>query len=205
MRKMAEINYKKVFAIKRANEQKILKICPDLRNESGIYAFYRIDENGFKHAYIGQASGNNLLSRAAEHLSGYQYIDISIKNHGLYDKNKNPYGYKVKAMIYCNPEECDKWEQYYIKKFHENAYQLKNTNIGGQGKGKQGLDNSRPAKTYSEGKAYGYSKAIKEISILFQKYLDVSVKKENKICNRKLQEFMELISNKENEESEEQE
>lgn len=193
---MAEINYKKIFAIKKANEQKVLKICPDLQNKSGIYVFYRIDENNFKHAYIGQASANNLLSRVAEHLSGYQYIDISIKKHGLYDKTSNPFGYKIKALIYCNPEDCDKWEQYYIKKFHENAYQLKNTNIGGQGKGKQGLDNSRQPKTYTEGKAYGYQKAIKEIAVFFEKYLDVSIKVNNAICNKKLNEFLALLNNK---------
>lgn len=193
---MAEINYKKIFAIKKANEQKVLKICPDLQNKSGIYVFYRIDENNFKHAYIGQASANNLLSRVAEHLSGYQYIDISIKKHGLYDKTSNPFGYKIKALIYCTPEDCDKWEQYYIKKFHESAYQLKNTNIGGQGKGKQGLDNSRQPKTYTEGKAYGYQKAIKEIAVLFEKYLDVSIKVNNAICNKKLNEFLELLNNK---------
>lgn len=38
----------------------------------------RTDENGFRYAYIGQAV--HILTRLAQHLVGYQHIDLSLKN-----------------------------------------------------------------------------------------------------------------------------
>ena len=48
--------------------------------DSGIYVFTR-QENGFKYAYVGQAK--HILTRLAQHLNGYQHIDLSIKNTAL--------------------------------------------------------------------------------------------------------------------------
>ena len=78
------MNYKQIYAIKKANEEKILKVCPDCPNTSGIYFLLR-EESGFKWAYIGKA--RNLLSRLAGHLNGYQHIDLSLKKHGLYSED----------------------------------------------------------------------------------------------------------------------
>jgi excinuclease UvrABC nuclease subunit len=77
-------NYRQIMAIRKANEDKIRKLCPTASDKSGIYVFWRIDENGFKYAYVGQAK--NLLKRLAEHLAGYQHIDCSIKKHKFYDE-----------------------------------------------------------------------------------------------------------------------
>ena len=85
------MNYKKIYAIKKANEERILKVCPNCPNTSGIYFLLR-EEDGFKYAYIGQAV--RLRERLGSHLSGYQHIDLSIKKHGLWSE-ENPTGYKV--------------------------------------------------------------------------------------------------------------
>ena len=71
------MNYRQLYAIKKANKERILKICPNCPETSGIYFLLR-EEDGFKFAYIGQSV--NLLQRLADHLQGYQYIDLSIKS-----------------------------------------------------------------------------------------------------------------------------
>ena len=98
-------NYRKIMAMRKANEDKIRKLCPSVSEKSGIYTFWRIDENGFKFAYVGQAK--NLLKRLAEHLSGYQHIDCSIKKHKFYDEETNPYGYHVEIIEECAEEALD--------------------------------------------------------------------------------------------------
>ena len=72
-------NYKQIKAKERQNKERILRTNPYVDEKSGIYFLTREDENGFKFAYIGQAK--RLLSRLAEHLSGYQHIDLSLKKH----------------------------------------------------------------------------------------------------------------------------
>jgi hypothetical protein len=90
------MDYKKIYAIKKANEERILKVCPNCPNTSGIYFLLR-DDDGFKYAYIGQAV--KLRERLASHLSGYQHIDLSIKKHGLWSK-ENQTGYKLHFLEY---------------------------------------------------------------------------------------------------------
>lgn len=183
------MDYKKLYAIKKKNEEKIKQLCPDIKDISGIYILTRYD-NGFKYAYIGQAV--KLLSRLVQHLSGYdQHIDKSIRKHKLYSKN-NPTGWRI-AFYYFPESELNKVEQEYIRSYANDGYQLRNKTSGSQGIGKQGFDTAKEPRTYTEGKAYGHAKAIKEVAVYFDKYLDVKVKKDNKLCNRKLQEFIELI------------
>lgn len=198
---MVTTNYKRIYAIKKENEKRILKLCPNAERKSGIYCFYRIDENGFKHAYVGQNAKGNILGRLAEHLSGYnQHIDRSIRKYGLYDKEKNPYGYKVKVICYCDPSECDKKERYYIKKFHDEGWQLKNVEIGGKS-GKTDLNERKPAKGYYDGVKQGYKNAQKEIKHLFDLHLDVVPKKSppTKLQEKALQKFKDFMEITENE------
>ena len=71
-----QINYRQVFARKQAAQERIKKVCPKADTRKGIYAFHRIDEQGFKFAYIGQSgSKDGLIGRLAEHLTGYHHID----------------------------------------------------------------------------------------------------------------------------------
>ena len=108
------MNYRQIYARKAECEKRIKEVCPQATHESGIYCFTRVDEDGFKFAYVGQAS-KSLLTRLGDHLVGYQHIDLSIKKHGLYSQ-ENPYGYKVDILCKCPAEECNEKEQYYIKK-----------------------------------------------------------------------------------------
>lgn len=174
---MPNVNYKKIYAMKKENEKRILKVC-DVDNQSGIYCFYRVNEQGFKFAYVGQAT-KSVLSRLADHLNGYkQHIDLSLRKHGLYDEKKNPYGYKAKVLCYCMDTECDEKEQNYIKKFADEGWQLKNTTGGSQGKGKFAINENKSSRGYYEGFDNGYKKAQKEVAHLFKLHLDVKTKKD---------------------------
>lgn len=184
------MNYRQLYAIKAKNKEKILKICPDADEQSGIYAFTRY-ENGFKYAYIGQAK--HLLSRLADHLNGYQHIDLSIKKHGL-GLLDNANGWFINIVWKGNENELDEKEQFIIKEYHNNGYQLYNHTTGSQGTGKQQLGYETERKGYNQGVKNGYQKAIKEIRTYFEKYLEVSIKeKTNKTKERKLNEFKSLI------------
>ena len=186
------MNYKQIYARKKACEKRITDTFGDIPNTSGLYVFLRIDENGIKYAYVGQAK--HLLSRVAEHLLGYQHIDLSIKKHGLaYYGEKNQHGYRL-LWIEAPENELDTQERRYISILAEMGYQLRNKTIGGQNKGKDGLDDNKPSKGYHDGLEQGRKNAINEIKVLFDKYLDYSIKGEpNKIKERKLNEFKEMV------------
>lgn len=181
-------NYKQIWAIKEKNKKIWSGFDPNIPNAAGIYILTREDENGFKYAYIGQAS-RSILERLAEHLSNYQHIDLSLKKHKLYDEEKNPYGYKLDYFT-CSPDQLDYYEKYYIKEYALHGYQLRNHTGGSQGDGKHGIDNQKSPKGYYDGVAYGEQKAKKYVKEMFDKYLDYSIKdKPNKIKERKLEEF----------------
>lgn len=184
------VNYKQLYAIKQKNTNRIKSICQDITNNSGIYIFSR-EEKGIRFAYIGQSL--HLLDRCVEHLSGFQHIDNSIKKHGLYDELKNPSGYKLWFKEYPQ-EQLDTQEQFYIKYLANKGYQLKNKTIGGQGVGKDGLENGREPKGYRDGLKQGYENARKEIIVLFNKYLNYSAKTTGKIAERKLKEFEQFLT-----------
>lgn len=167
------MNYKKIYAIKKANEERILKVCPNCPNTSGIYFLLR-EEDGFKYAYIGQAV--KLRERLASHLSGYQHIDLSIKKHGLWSE-ENPTGYKVHFLEF-DESLLDEMEQKYIKQYANAGYQMRNATSGSQGVGKKGLDNQKQPRTYYEGLNNGYERARKEVSHLFKLHLDYTAKKQ---------------------------
>lgn len=184
------MNYKQIYAIKKANEERILKVCPDCPNTSGIYFLLR-EENGFRYAYIGQAV--RLRERLGSHLSGYQHIDLSIKKHGLWSEG-NPTGYKVHFLEF--PESLlDEMEQKYIKQYANAGYQMRNSTAGSQGKGKHGLDNQKQPRTYYEGLNNGYERARKEIAHLFDLHLDYKTKsdKPNKNQQKALQKFKDFL------------
>jgi hypothetical protein len=186
-------NYRQIMAIRKANEDKIRKACPIATEDSGIYVFYRTDENGFKFAYVGQAK--NLLKRLAEHLSGYQHIDLSIKKHKLYDEETNPYGYHIEIICHCPENELDGREQYWIKHYADQGYQLRNKTTGSQGEGKSALGEGKSNKGYREGLSKGYENARKYVAELFDKYLTYDIKgKYGKIKQRKYDEFTAFLN-----------
>ena len=184
------MNYKQIYAIKKANEERILKVCPNCPNTSGIYFLLR-EEDGFKYAYIGQAV--KLRERLASHLSGYQHIDLSIKKHGLWSE-ENPTGYKVHFLEFAE-SLLDEMEQKYIKQYANAGYQMRNATSGSQGVGKKGLDNQKQPRTYYEGLNNGYERARKEISHLFDLHLDYTTKKQppTKLQEKALQKFKDFL------------
>ena len=184
------MNYKQIYAIKKANEERILKVCPDCPNTSGIYFLLR-EENGFKYAYIGQAI--RLRERLTSHLSGYQHIDLSIKKHGLWSE-ENPTGYKVHFLEF-DESLLDEMERKYIKQYANAGYQMRNSTAGSQGKGKHGLDNQKQPRTYYEGLNNGYERARKEIAHLFNLHLDYTTKNQppTKLQQKALQKFKDFL------------
>lgn len=185
------MNIAQVKAIEKRNKQRILAVCHDVTEDSGIYAFVR-EENGFKYAYVGQAK--HLLTRLAQHLSGYQqHIDLSLKKHGLYSE-KNPTGWKVRFVLV--PEgQLDAEEQKYIKAYADRGYQLRNKTIGGQGVGKADMDEVRSPKGYRDGLAQGYKNAQKFVARLFEKHLDYLPKSDrpNKNQEKAAKKFAEFL------------
>ena len=185
-------NYKQIKAKERQNKERILRTNPYVDEKSGIYFLTREDENGFKFAYIGQAK--RLLSRLAEHLSGYQHIDLSLKKHGLYSV-ENIYGWKI-GFIYYPLDRLDEMEQYHIKEYADMGFQLKNKTTGSQCEGKQQLNEYRPAKGYYDGLKQGRKSLAKELSIIIEKHLEISLKQgkeHNKISLKQFEKFKELL------------
>lgn len=189
-------DYKKLYAIKKKNEEVIRAHLGRAEYDGcGIYCFYRTDEAGIKHAYIGQAK--HLIGRMAEHLSGYQYIDLSLRKHGFYAADTNPYGYHATVLQYCPHEDCDALEQYYIKKWADDGYQLKNRTSGSQGTGKAGIAEQKPSRGYYDGKKQGYEDARKFIAKLFDKNLVAEINgKPNKNKEKALEKFNAFIGGK---------
>ena len=189
-------NWKQVKAIESVNKKKFLELNNKLNNDSGIYILTRIDENGFRYAYIGQAK--HILTRLAQHMVGYQHIDLSLKNHGLYSDN-NEYGWNVIHYNFSE-EELDDKEQYYIKEYADNGFQLRNKTSGSQGKGKTKINEFKPSKGYQDGLKQGYKNASKEIANLFDKHLDYLRKSDKPNKNQdkaieKLEQFLEVYKN----------
>lgn len=191
------MNYKQLYAIKKANKERILKVCPDCPEKSGIYFLLR-KEDGFKFAYIGQSV--NILQRLADHLQGYQYIDLSIKKHGLWSED-NPTGWEVNFLTFPK-DKLDEMEQYFIKKYANAGYQLRNVTSGSQGQGKKGLGNAKPPKNYYDGLSQGYRNAQKFVANLFDKHLDYKQKsdKPNKNQEKAMQKFKDFLEYERNEE-----
>lgn len=179
------MDYRQIKAIEKSNKQRLLKVNPLLPEESGIYILTR-EENGFKYAYVGQA--RHILSRLAQHLSGYQHIDLSIKKHG-FKSSENPNGWRIQ-FTRVPIEDLDMAEQHYIRIFADCGYQLRNKTAGGQGEGKFEIAETKPRKTYHDGIKQGYEKARKEVAKLFEKNLTYSINgKENKNKQKAYEKF----------------
>ena len=169
---MAQPNWRQIYARKRDDQKRSLKVCPDCPETSGIYFILR-EENGFKFGYVGQAE--NLLDRLASHLQGYKsHIDKSLRSHGLYDAEKNPTGYKIAFKEYPKAE-LDIMEQYYIKKCANEGWQMRNVESGGKS-GKTDIGERQPSRGYRDGLTQGEKNARKFVADLFAKHLTYAPK-----------------------------
>lgn len=185
-------NARQRYAIEQKNRKKLLQVNPNLDDNSGIYFLTRVDENGFKYAYIGQAV--HILQRLAGHLVGYQHIDLSLKKHGLY-ADDNHHGWKI-GFLNFPISELDKQEQHYIKAYADYGYQLRNKTSGSQGEGKAQIDEYRPQKGYRDGIKQGRKNLARELSSIADKHLTISVradKQGNKVSEKQFEKFKELL------------
>ena len=197
---MSYQNIARAKAIEKSNKQRLLKINPKLDDKSGIYFLTRVDENDIPYFYIGQAL--HLSQRMCGHLVGYQHIDLSIKKRGFYSKD-NPYGWKLNFIHY--PEnELDKWEQYWILEYTKKGYQCRyNKTAGGQGEGKEKINEFKPSKGYRDGIQQGKKVLARELSSIAEKHLKIELradKANNKVSQKQYEKFLDLLKVGENDE-----
>lgn len=193
---MSYQNIARAKAIEQENKKRLLKLNPNLNDRSGIYFLLREDENGFKYAYIGQAV--HTLSRLASHLVGYeQHIDLSLRKHKLYDKEKNPYGWRVEFLNF--PEsQLDEKEKYYIKLYAYKGYQLRNVSLGGQGENRASgsIGERKAPKGYMQGVQQGRRNLARELSNIAEKHLKIELREDkanNKVSQKQYEKFMDLL------------
>lgn len=173
VKKTSKLNYKKIYAIEKSNRERLLKVNPNLDDKSGIYFLTRTDEDGISYFYIGQAV--KILQRMCSHLTGYQHIDLSLKKRGFYSAD-NPYGWQINFIHYPK-NELDQMEQYWILQYTKKGYQCRyNKTAGGQGEGKEKINEFKASKTYRDGLKQGYKNASREVSHLFELHLDYKTK-----------------------------
>ena len=194
---MSYQNVRQAKAIEAKNKKLLLELNPSLNDKGGIYFLTREDENGFKYAYIGQSKESaGILTRLAQHMVGYsQHIDLSIKKHKLYSA-ENPYGWKVGAINFPD-KYLDEKEQYYIKKYADAGYQLRNVSLGGQGEGRNMINATKPSKGYRDGLVQGKKNLARELSSIAEKHLKIEIredKKNNKVSQKQFEKFKELLN-----------
>ena len=185
------------WAIQRANEKRIKAICPEITTKSGIYLFYRTNEDNEKCVYVGQAK--NLLQRTAQHLTVVKketHIDKSLYAHKIYS-DKNPDGWKVKVLEFAEPKYLDEVEKYYIDFYKDKSgFKIYNVTGGGQIDKAEDIGKRQPKKlkSYANGKKYGYEQARKEVAKLFEKNLTYSINgKENKNKLKAFEKFEKFL------------
>ena len=192
---MANSNFRKAKTIEYKNKKRLLEVNPKLNDKPGIYFFLRINEDGFKFAYIGQAK--SVIQRCCSHMVGYQqHIDLSLKRHKLYSEH-NPYGWRVEFLNFPESQLDDK-EKEFIKKYADAGYQLRNVSVGGQGSNRDAgqIGEHKQAKGYYDGLAQGRKNLAKELSHIIDKHLIVSLKPEksnNKVSQKALEKFNGLL------------
>lgn len=197
---MSYQNIARAKAIEAKNRERLKKVNPGLDDGSGIYFLTRTDENGIRYFYIGQAL--HIMQRMCGHLVGYQHIDISIKKRGFYSDD-NPYGWKVNFLHYP-ADLLDEKEQYWILKYTQKGYQCRyNKTAGGQGEGKEKINEFKPSKGYRDGIEQGKKNLARELSSIAEKHLKIELradKANNKVSQRQYEKFMELLKVGENNE-----
>ena len=186
-------NIAQIKAIEKKNRERLLKVNPNLNDRSGIYFLTRTDENDISYFYIGQAV--NIIQRMCGHLTGYQHIDLSVKKRGFYSE-ENPYGWKLNFINYPK-SELDKMEQYWILEYTKKGYQCRyNKTAGGQGEGKEKINEFKPSRGYRDGLKQGEKNLARELSSIAEKHLKIEIredKKNNKISQRQYEKFMDLL------------
>lgn len=189
-------NFRKAKAIEAENRKRLLKINPNLDDESGIYFLTRTDEHEITYFYIGKSV--HIMQRMCEHLTRHQHIDISLKKRGFYSE-KNPHGWKL-DFIHYPVEELNKMEQYWILEYTKRGYQRRyNKTSGGVGDGEEKVNDFRPRKGYYDGLRQGKKVLAHDLSHIINTHLQVSLKPEkqnNKTSIQQFEKFKTLLDEK---------
>jgi hypothetical protein len=186
---------KRFYSKQEEAERLLFAVCPKADHRSGIYFYLREDTDG-KYGYIGKAT--DLVSRNIAHIIGYQqHIDISIKKRGFYSKD-NPSGWRLNVLYYPK-EDLDRWERHWIALYRESNYTLYNVESGGT-EGKEIIGERKPPKTYRDGLAQGRKNLARELRHIIDTHLEIKLRKEdNKISQKALDKFWELLESEEKE------
>ena len=182
-------NLSKAKIIEKKNKERLLKVNPKLNDNSGIYFLTREDEIGIKYSYVGQTV--HVITRLAQHLVGYQHIDLSMKSHGLYSE-ENPYGWKIN-FINCSESQLDELESKYILLYIKSGYQSRNKKLGGQCSGNDKIAEYKPQKGYRDGIKQGKKDLARDLKHIIDTHLVISLKKTTKISERALEKFNGLL------------
>jgi len=198
-------NIAKAKAIEQENRKRWLKVNPKLNDHGGIYWLYRTDENGFKFAYVGQSCESaGILKRLCQHSVGYsQHIDLSLRKHKLYSE-ENPHGWNVGFKNFPDGK-LDEMERYYIKRFADSGAQLRNVSLGGQGAGRDMINETKPTKGYRDGLKQGRINLARTLRDIIDKHLTVTLKPEkatNKVSQKALEKFWGLLDEENKKEDE---
>ena len=197
---MGQQNYKNYLGKLKTSIPRIQKACPEAKHQSGIYCFYRYDVYGIKYAYVGKAK--DVLTRLAQHLFNFQWIDNSIHKHGLLVEGKEN-GYEI-VVKYCDEDKLDEVENQTIIEVAKKGFQLRNLTIG-NGDNNEALIKGESSKGYHDGLKKGYSNCLRDIKEFFDKYLDYDIKepkltakgKPVQIKQNKFNEFKKLLEGEE--------
>ena len=186
---------KRFYSKQEEAERLLFAVCPKADHRSGIYFYLREDTDG-KYGYIGKAT--DLVSRNVAHIIGYQqHIDISIKKRGFYSKD-NPSGWRLNVLYYPK-EDLDRWERHWIALYRDSDYNLYNVESGGT-EGKEIIGERKPPKTYRDGLSQGRKSIARELKHIIDTHLEIKLRKEdNKISQKALAKFWELLESEEKE------
>lgn len=184
-----------LFNIDFELERALTRICPEIKHMSGIYVWYRYEEDT-KYTYVGKAK--DLIRRSISHLQGYkQRIDISLRKRGLYDAKYNPGGWSLKVK-YIPYNQLDEFERKYIEYYKSKGYISYNIESGGT-LGKTLINERKSGKGYLDGIERGKNIVLTEIRNMFDKYLVANTKKDGKIAQRMLEKFNALLKGEQSE------
>ena len=164
-----------------------LKQFPWLREYnkvSGIYLWYRYDEDGTYCWYVGKAK--NLLRRTAQHImDGQSHLDKSIKKHGLSEcmnvvrswiNNTKLTTWGIDILEICPEVELNELEQYYINKWQKDHPNSKMYNVESGGTTGKTIIGEKKQRRDVKWKAEARAKVLAE----YREYFDI-VPKENAI------------------------
>lgn len=166
---MTKQRFDEIKKMDEAIRVNLLKLCPTLTDDPGIYVWFRTDENGIGFCYVGKSKA--VLTRQVQHVHGHEStIDMGLDQYHLYDSVDNPYGYRV-CMIPCALEDLNKMEQKYILHCARRGWQVLNRTTGGD-KGKRLWGDKVPAvSSYRQGVADGRKAMAREVAELLEDWI----------------------------------